>query len=101
MGRETIPLCPAEIAAKTRNISEILLEIGIEGEADLKVAYHAGCSLQHGQQIKDAPKTLLRYAGFTVLEPTDPHLCCGSAGTYNLMQPELASQLGARKNSEP
>lgn len=87
----------AEIAAKARDITEILLEIGIEGKADLKVAYHAACSLQHGQQIKDAPKTLLRNAGFTVLEPTDPHLCCGSAGTYNLMQPELASQLGARK----
>ncbi len=87
----------AEIAAKARDISEILLEIGIKGEADLKVAYHAACSLQHGQQIKEAPKTLLRNAGFTVLEPSDPHLCCGSAGTYNLMQPELASQLGARK----
>ena len=98
MFRETeLAADAAEIAAKTRDISEILLEIGIEGEADLKVAYHAACSLQHGQQIKDAPKTLLRNAGFTVLEPTDPHLCCGSAGTYNLMQPELASKLGARK----
>ncbi len=87
----------SEIAAKARDISEILLEIGIKGQADLKVAYHAACSLQHGQQIKEAPKTLLRNAGFTVLEPADPHLCCGSAGTYNLMQPELASQLGARK----
>ena len=87
----------AAIAAKTRDISELLLEIGIQGDADLKVAYHAACSLQHGQQIKEAPKTLLRNAGFTVLEPADPHLCCGSAGTYNLMQPELASQLGARK----
>ncbi len=87
----------AEIAAKACDISEILLEIGLTGKADLKVAYHAACSLQHGQQIKEAPKTLLRNAGFTVLEPTDPHLCCGSAGTYNLMQPELASQLGARK----
>ena len=87
----------ADIAAKARDISEILLEIGIKGTADLKVAYHAACSLQHGQQIKETPKTLLRNAGFTVLEPADPHLCCGSAGTYNLMQPELASQLGARK----
>ena len=87
----------AEIAAKAFDISEILLDIGISGKADLKIAYHAACSLQHGQQIKDAPKTLLRNAGFTVLEPTDPHLCCGSAGTYNLMQPELASQLGTRK----
>jgi glycolate oxidase iron-sulfur subunit len=98
MFRDTdLAIDAAEIAAKARDISEILLEIGINGKADLKVAYHAACSLQHGQQIKDAPKTLLRNAGFTVLEPTDPHLCCGSAGTYNLMQPALASQLGSRK----
>ena len=87
----------AEIAAKAFDISEVLLDIGITGKAGLTVAYHAACSLQHGQQIKDAPKTLLRAAGFTVLEPTDAHLCCGSAGTYNLMQPALARQLGARK----
>ncbi|SEQ41717.1 glycolate oxidase iron-sulfur subunit [Loktanella sp. DSM 29012] len=63
----------------------------------LRVAYHAACSLQHGQQIKAAPKTLLKRAGFTVLEPADSHLCCGSAGTYNLMQPEIAGQLKQRK----
>ena len=61
------------------------------------VAYHAACSLQHGQQIKSAPKDLLKQAGFTVVEPADPHLCCGSAGTYNLMQPEISGQLKARK----
>jgi glycolate oxidase iron-sulfur subunit len=61
------------------------------------VAYHAACSLQHGQQIKTAPKNLLKNAGFTVLEPRDSHLCCGSAGTYNLMQPEISGQLKARK----
>ncbi len=86
-----------KIAAMTKDISELMEELGISGNIDIKVAYHAACSLQHGQQIKEAPKNLLRAAGFTVLEPTDPHLCCGSAGTYNLMQPELASQLGARK----
>ena len=63
----------------------------------LVVAYHAACSLQHGQQIKTAPKDLLKKAGFTVVEPADPHLCCGSAGTYNLMQPEISGQLKARK----
>jgi glycolate oxidase iron-sulfur subunit len=63
----------------------------------LKVAYHAACSLQHGQQIKTHPKTLLAKAGFTVLEPADPHLCCGSAGTYNMMQPEISKQLKDRK----
>lgn len=63
----------------------------------MHVAYHAACSLQHGQQIKGAPKDLLKRAGFTVLEPKDPHLCCGSAGTYNLMQPEISSELKRRK----
>ncbi len=86
-----------KIAAMTKDISELMEEISISGKMDLKVAYHAACSLQHGQQIKDAPKNLLRAAGFTVLEPADPHLCCGSAGTYNLMQPDLAQQLGALK----
>ncbi len=62
-----------------------------------RVAYHAACSLQHGQQIKSAPKELLKRAGFTVLEPADSHLCCGSAGTYNLMQPEISRQLKTRK----
>ena len=68
-----------------------------EGDGGLRVAYHAACSLQHGQQVKAAPKTLLARAGFTVLEPADSHLCCGSAGTYNLMQPEIAGQLKTRK----
>jgi glycolate oxidase iron-sulfur subunit len=63
----------------------------------LRVAYHAACSLQHGQQIKAHPKTLLKRAGFEVVEPADSHLCCGSAGTYNLMQPEISAELKARK----
>jgi glycolate oxidase iron-sulfur subunit len=67
------------------------------GPRGLRVAYHAACSLQHGQQIKTHPKTLLKAAGFEVVEPVDAHLCCGSAGTYNLMQPEIADQLKARK----
>ncbi len=65
--------------------------------AGLRVAYHAACSLQHGQQIRAEPKALLKQAGFEVLEPADSHLCCGSAGTYNLMQPEISAQLKARK----
>ncbi|HHB82152.1 MAG TPA: glycolate oxidase subunit GlcF [Devosia sp.] len=84
---------------KNKNLEPGFDTIKTENAPDLKVAYHAACSLQHGQQIKEAPKNLLRAAGFAVLEPTDPHLCCGSAGTYNLMQPELASQLGARKTA--
>ncbi|MCE0505435.1 glycolate oxidase subunit GlcF [Roseivivax sp. GX 12232] len=67
------------------------------GGGALRVAYHAACSLQHGQQIKTHPKTLLKRAGFEVVEPADSHLCCGSAGTYNLMQPEISGQLKARK----
>lgn len=67
------------------------------GHKGTKVAYHAACSLQHGQKIKTFPKDLLKRAGFTVLEPADAHLCCGSAGTYNLMQPEISGKLKERK----
>ena len=61
------------------------------------MAYHAACSLQHGQKITTHPKALLKHAGFRVVEPADSHLCCGSAGTYNLMQPEISAQLKDRK----
>jgi glycolate oxidase iron-sulfur subunit len=57
----------------------------------------AACSLQHGQQVTAPPKILLRKAGFAVVEPADAHLCCGSAGTYNIMQPEIATALRRRK----
>ncbi len=62
-----------------------------------RVAYHGACSLQHGQKIRNEPKQLLNDAGFTVLDPPEGHLCCGSAGTYNLLQPEIAAQLRDRK----
>ncbi|MCI4660702.1 MAG: glycolate oxidase subunit GlcF [Neomegalonema sp.] len=90
----------ARVAAITRDISEVMSDLGLSptGKAPrLRVAYHAACSLQHGQQIKTAPKDLLKAAGFEVVEPAESHLCCGSAGTYNLLQPELADQLKARK----
>ncbi len=89
----------ATVAGLARDISELLeeLELPATPPRDIKVAYHAACSLQHGQQIKLAPKKLLARAGFTVLEPADPHLCCGSAGTYNLMQPEISAELKRRK----
>jgi glycolate oxidase iron-sulfur subunit len=89
----------AKVSAKTMDISEYLLKIyePTEKPPGLTVAYHAACSLQHGQKITAAPKTLLRKAGFTVVEPKDPHLCCGSAGTYNIMQPEIAATLRRRK----
>ena len=90
----------ARISLITKDISEILVELGLEeakAPVPLRIAYHAACSLQHGQQIKTHPKTLLKGAGFEVLEPADSHLCCGSAGTYNLMQPEISKQLKALK----
>ena len=89
----------ARVAGLACDISELLIRIGLPAGADkgLRVAYHAACSLQHGQQIKTAPKDLLRQVGFTVVEPADSHLCCGSAGTYNLLQPEISGQLKARK----
>jgi glycolate oxidase iron-sulfur subunit len=61
------------------------------------VAYHAACSLQHGQKVIEAPKRLLASAGYLVRTPIEAHLCCGSAGTYNILQPEIAGQLGDRK----
>ena len=65
----------------------------------LIVAYHSACSMQHGQKITRQPKELLRKAGFTVKEPREGHLCCGSAGTYNIMQSEIAVRLRDRKVS--
>ena len=66
-------------------------------DTDLVVAYHSACSMQHGQQIRTEPKTLLKRAGFVVKDIPEGHICCGSAGTYNLLQPEIADQLRARK----
>ena len=89
----------ARVAGLACDISELLARIGLpEGAAKgLRVAYHAACSLQHGQQVKSAPKDLLKRVGFEVVEPADSHLCCGSAGTYNLLQPEISRELKARK----
>lgn len=84
------------------DISEYLDHLGLEGvdpaiAAGMSVAYHSACSLQHGQKLREIPKNLLRQAGFSVREITDSHLCCGSAGIYNILQPELAGQLKTRK----
>ena len=89
----------AMVAGLACDISELLARIGFaeQPQRGLRVAYHAACSLQHGQQITAAPKALLRRAGFEVVEPADSHLCCGSAGTYNLLQPEISRQLRERK----
>ena len=89
----------AAVSAIAVDVSELLIRLDLPEGApkDLRVAYHAACSLQHGQQVKSHPKTLLKRAGFEVLEPADAHLCCGSAGTYNLMQPEISAELKTRK----
>ena len=89
----------ATIAGLARDVTELLEELGIPEGAPkgLRVAYHAACSLQHGQKIKTAPKDLLKRVGFEVVEPANSHLCCGSAGTYNLLQPEISAELKARK----
>ena len=88
-----------KVAGLAMDVTEILSRLGLpKGAAmGLRVAYHAACSLQHGQKIVSAPKDLLRQVGFEVVEPRDSHLCCGSAGTYNLMQPEISGQLRDRK----
>ena len=90
----------AQVSALAKDITEVLGASGLPPRADipaLTVAYHSACSLQHGQKITAAPQNLLRAAGFTVRQPVDSHLCCGSAGTYNIFQPEISAQLGTRK----
>jgi len=90
----------ARISALTRDVTELMLEIGLKPalEAERPVlAYHSACSLQHGQKITEAPKKLLAQAGFALRDIPEGHICCGSAGTYNLLQSELALQLRQRK----
>ena len=88
------------ISELTRDVSEFVSEMDVLPNSDragLRVTYHSACSLQHGQEITATPQKLLAALGFNVSEPDEAHLCCGSAGTYNLMQPEIASQLRDRK----
>jgi glycolate oxidase iron-sulfur subunit len=90
----------AKVSALAKDVSEFLETIKLPPSTlpkPLTVAYHPACSLQHGQQIVETPKRLLAAAGFRVRTPEDAHLCCGSAGTYNILQPEIAAQLGERK----
>jgi glycolate oxidase iron-sulfur subunit len=88
------------VSAKTRDITEFLTEIDLPEVAaprPLRVAYHSACSMQHGQNIRTVPRKLLERAGFEVADIPEGHLCCGSAGTYNIMQPEIATKLRDRK----
>jgi glycolate oxidase iron-sulfur subunit len=89
----------ARVSALARDVSEYVagLELTYAAPRPLVIAYHAACTLQHGQRIVEPPKALLRQAGFSVRSPAEAHLCCGSAGTYNILQPEMAAALRARK----
>ncbi len=89
----------ARISGLARDITEFLSTLDLpELEAKgMSVAYHSACSMQHGQKITTAPKNLLKAAGFTVVDPAEGHLCCGSAGTYNILQPEISARLRDRK----
>jgi glycolate oxidase iron-sulfur subunit len=90
----------ARVSALACDITELFERIGLPTltqRANTVVAYHPACSLQHGQQVRNAPQRLLEAAGFSVRLPADAHLCCGSAGVYNILQPDIAAELGARK----
>jgi len=88
------------LSSLARDVSEIVADLLPEGAAPPgapSVAYHAACSLQHGQRLTAMPRSLLQKAGFDVRDIPEGHICCGSAGSYNLLQPELAGRLAARK----
>ncbi len=90
----------AAVAAIARDVTELLTPDDLrlpETAVPLTVAYHDACSLQHAQKIRTAPRTLLRAAGFDVRDVPEGHFCCGSAGAYNMLQPDMAGALGRRK----
>ena len=94
----------AAISAKAKDVSELIADLDLASiiqphvtSACGPLAYHSACSLQHGQKIHDLPLALLRQAGFDVVQPVNGHLCCGSAGVYNILQPAMASGLQQRK----
>ncbi|MGM4890733.1 glycolate oxidase subunit GlcF [Tardiphaga sp. 37S4] len=90
----------AKVSALAKDISEYVSAMDLpkpDKQSDLVVAYHSACSLQHGQKITQAPKELLSKNGFVVKDIPESHLCCGSAGTYNILQPDIASRLRDRK----
>ncbi|WP_424811064.1 glycolate oxidase subunit GlcF [Roseococcus sp. YIM B11640] len=90
----------ARVASLAMDVTEVLAKFAYAPTREapaLTVAYHSACSLQHGQKITSLPKELLTRAGFQVKEPAEGHICCGSAGTYNILQPEIAGQLRERK----
>jgi glycolate oxidase iron-sulfur subunit len=90
----------ARVSALALDISEYLARLELpraERGRGITLAYHSACSMQHGQRITTLPKTLLERAGFSVRDIPEGHICCGSAGTYNILQPEIATRLRDRK----
>jgi glycolate oxidase iron-sulfur subunit len=90
----------AAVARLAKDVSEILTGVlppptGVA--AGVRVAFQSPCSLQHGQKVRREPRALLEAAGFAVSEPVEAHLCCGSAGTYNILQPEISERILDRK----
>jgi glycolate oxidase iron-sulfur subunit len=88
------------VQALAKDVSEVMADFGLTApvrQPDLRVTYHSACSMQHGQGLKTGPQKLLRAAGLSVRDVPESHICCGSAGVYNLLQPELATQLRDRK----
>ncbi|MGY8635437.1 glycolate oxidase subunit GlcF [Bradyrhizobium sp. 14AA] len=84
------------------DITEFLARIGLqapEREKRYRISYHDPCSMQHGQKVVREPRELLKKAGFLVQDVPEKHFCCGSAGTYNILHPDVARQLGERKAS--
>ncbi|MEW8505694.1 MAG: glycolate oxidase subunit GlcF [Candidatus Thiodiazotropha sp.] len=99
---ESLAQQAATVAGLAMDITELLSEIDLDYKIkpSMRISYHATCSLQFGQRIRFKPKKLLKSAGFTVLEPRDSHTCCGAAGTYNLLQPEISNRLKLSKLKE-
>ena len=90
----------ARVSAIARDITEVAGELGLRPAGRtprLRVAHHSACSMQHGQKLTGLPADLLSSVGFEVAEVPEGHICCGSAGTYNILQPEIAGRLRTRK----
>lgn len=94
----------AKVSSLAKDITEYLAGLEVDDavfagaqHGNPRVAYHSACSMQHGQKITRPPRDLLKQAGYNVVEIAEGHLCCGSAGVYNLLQPEIAGKLQERK----
>jgi glycolate oxidase iron-sulfur subunit len=91
-----------KIAALAKDVSEVIAAVwpGLKGQVNAskeKIAYHPPCTMQHGMKLKGGVEALLKDMGFTLAPVADSHLCCGSAGTYSVLQPEISNELKSRK----